>query len=118
MVRASFTKFTRKNSILLVLFVFLLPGVSMAQQYYDPGLLQRTIDRKPVDYQPPGMRLGGFVLGAGAEAAYENNDNIYYLPNDEVSDSISTGRGAGTQRGSPCIVEDLLGSRGGPLNLV
>jgi len=65
-----------------------LPGVSVAQQYYDPGLLQRTVDRKPVDYTSPGVRAGSFDLTTGAELAYESNDNIFYLRDDEIDDNI------------------------------
>jgi hypothetical protein len=65
-----------------------LPSVSVAQQYYDPGLLQKTVDRKPVDYQSPGIRAGSFNLNAGAELAWENNDNVFYLQEDEISDNI------------------------------
>ncbi len=72
----------------LALFIFLLPGIVVAQQYYDPGLLQRTIDRKPVIYQAPGVRLGSFMLRPGAELAYENNNNIFYLDRVKVSDDI------------------------------
>ena len=72
----------------LALGICLLPGVSVAQQYYDPGLLQKTVDRKPVDYQPPGIRVGSFKLNTGAELAWENNDNIFYLKDNEISDNI------------------------------
>jgi len=78
----------KRSSILMAIGAFMLPGVSMAQQYHDPGLLQKSIDRKPVDFQAPGIRLGNFVLNPGAELAYENNDNIFYLENGEISDSI------------------------------
>ena len=74
--------------MLLAFSVFALPGISVAQQYYDPGLLQKTIDRKPVDYQSPGIRAGSFELNAGAELAWESNDNIFYLQEDEISDNI------------------------------
>jgi hypothetical protein len=60
----------------------------VAQQYYDPGILQKTIDRKPVDYQPPGTRLGSFMLNGGAELVYEDNDNIFYQQGSGESDSI------------------------------
>jgi len=88
MITGSFNRFMQRNAVLLGLSILLLPSISMAQQYYDPGLLQKSIDRKPLDYQPPGLRLGGFVLGTGAELAYESNDNVYYIGDDGVSDSI------------------------------
>ena len=72
----------------MALGALMLPGISVAQQYYDPGLLHKTIDRKPVDFQPAGVRLGSFVLSPGVELAYENNNNIYYLESGEISDSI------------------------------
>jgi hypothetical protein len=50
--------------------------------------LKKTIDRKPVDFQPAGARLGSFVLSPGVELAYENNDNIFYLNDNEIDDSI------------------------------
>lgn len=77
-----------RGTIILALSVWILPSVSMAQQYYDPGLLQKTVDRRPVDYQSPGLRAGSFHLNTGAELAWENNDNIFYLEKDEISDNI------------------------------
>lgn len=81
-------RFISKASIVLALSVWVLPSISMAQQYYDPGLLQKTVDRKPVDYQSPGIRMGGFNLNTGAELAWEYNDNIFYLREQEISDNI------------------------------
>ncbi len=77
-----------RGTIILVLGVWVLPSVSMAQQYYDPGLLQKTVDRRPVDYQAPPIRAGSFNLNTGAELAWENNDNIFYLQKDAISDNI------------------------------
>ena len=68
--------------------IWMLPTISMAQQYYDPGLLQKTVDRRPVDYQAPGVRAGSFTLNPGAEIAWEDNDNIFYLNKNEISDNI------------------------------
>jgi hypothetical protein len=80
---------TIKHSCLLAaLCVAVLPAISVAQQYYDPGLLQKTIDRKPVEYQSPGIRLGRFLLQPSVELAWENNDNIFYIENKKISDSI------------------------------
>ena len=78
-----------RGSILSALCVCLLPGITLAQQYYDPGLLRKTIDRKPVEFEPVGMRWGSFMVGAGAELVYEHNDNIFYFTNLEVADSIT-----------------------------
>ncbi len=72
----------------LCLFLLLVPGSVKAQQYYDPGLLQKTVDRTPTDYQSNGIRMGGFMLKTGAELALENNDNIFALETLTVSDSI------------------------------
>ncbi len=88
MVASKLVRSLKRNVQLAGLVVLLLPAVSQAQQYYDPGLLQKSVDRKPVDYQPAPTSLGGFILGAGAELAYEANDNIYYFGEDEESDSI------------------------------
>ena len=68
--------------------IWMLPAVSVAQQYYDPGLLQKTVDRRPVDYQAPGVRAGSFTLNPGVELAWEDNDNIFYLNKNEISDNI------------------------------
>lgn len=84
----NFYKNIKRGGILLALSVAVLPGASVAQQYYDPGLLQKTVDRKPVDYQAPGVRMGSFMLKPGAELAYENNHNIYYSTDKGISDSI------------------------------
>ena len=81
-------KIIKRSSLLVTLCGLLLSGVSVAQQYYDPGLLQIAIDRKPVDFQSGGIRLGNFALKTGVEIALENNDNIFYLENEEISDSI------------------------------
>lgn len=82
------TRMIKHCSKFLVLCGVLIPGVSLAQQYYDPGLLQKTVDRKPVDFQSAGVRLGSFALKTGAELAVEHNDNIFYLEDDEISDTI------------------------------
>ncbi len=87
-MNTSIVKMIKRSGLLMTLAALMLPGISLAQQYYDPGLLQKTIDRKPVAYQPPGARLGSFKLHAGAELAYESNDNIFYLNNLEIDDSI------------------------------
>ncbi len=83
-------KFINLSWLVLAFGVLVLPGVSVAQQYYDPGVLQKTIDRKPIEYEAPGARVGSFVLHPGVEVAYENNDNIFYVTLDEnkISDSI------------------------------
>lgn len=81
-------KTSYRNSILIACCAMLLPVVSQAQQYHDPGLLRKTVDRKPVDFQSKGIRMGSFVLKPGVELAYEHNDNIFYLGNVEISDSI------------------------------
>ncbi len=82
------TKIVKYSSFLLALYGLVSPTVSVAQQYYDPGLLQRTIDRKPVDFQSAGIRLGSFGLKTGAEIALEHNDNIFYLENEEIGDTL------------------------------
>ena len=87
-MNSSIIKIIKRSSMLMAFGALMLPGISMAQQYHDPGLLQKSIDRKPVDFQASGVRLGSFVLNPGAELAYENNDNIFYLENGEISDSI------------------------------
>lgn len=66
----------------------LLPGICFSQQYYDPGLLQKTIESKPADFQPPGARVGGFMMYPGIELAYEENDNIFYDQDGSIGDSI------------------------------
>ena len=81
-------KIIKLSSLFVTLFGLLTPGISVAQQYYDPGLLQITIDRKPADFQSGGIRLGSFALQTGVELALEHNDNIFYLENEEISDSI------------------------------
>ena len=58
------------------------------QQYFDPGVLQAPILRMPSGYEAQGMRLGGFMLLPSMDLATEWNDNIYYDPEDTVSDVI------------------------------
>ena len=81
-------KVSKHGSLVLALGGLLLPGVSVAQQYYDPGLSQRTIQRKPVDFQSAGIRLGSFALKSGAELAWEHDDNIFSRESEKISDSI------------------------------
>ncbi len=82
------TKIVKHSSFLLALCWLVSPTVAVAQQYYDPGLLRKTVDRKPVDLQSAGIRLGSFALKTGADIALEHNDNIYYRESIESSDSI------------------------------
>lgn len=80
-----------KNSLQIVLLgmVFAcIPYAATAQQYFDPGLMQKSIESKPEDFQPPGARLGSFVFRPGVELLYASNDNIFYEENGEISDSI------------------------------
>ena len=84
----SFIKIIKRSGLLMALGAFILPGIAVAQHYYDPGLLRKTIDRKPLEFQSPGARLGSFVLSPGAELAFEDNDNIFYRENSKISDSI------------------------------
>lgn len=88
MTEHSIYRFVGRGSILLLLCAGLQPSILMAQQYYDPGLLQKTVDRKPVEYQSPGVRAGSFQLNTGAELAWEDNDNIFYMSNDGIGDNI------------------------------
>ncbi len=88
MTRLTTLSFIRRASILVGVCVWLLPGITEAQRYYDPGLLRKTIDRKPVEFQPVGLRLGGFVLDSGIELAFENSNNIFYLNQAEIGDSV------------------------------
>lgn len=59
-----------------------------AQQYFDPGIMQRTIESKPDDYAPVGARVGSFMFWPGAELVYESNDNVFYDETDEIDDTI------------------------------
>jgi hypothetical protein len=77
-----------RGCILLILSLLVLPAVSMAQQYYDPGLIQKTVDRTPAEYGPTGVRMGSFTLKPGVELTWVNNDNIYYLEESVASDNI------------------------------
>ena len=73
---------------MLVTGLVVLPGVAFAQQYFDPGLLQKSIDQKPQDFQALGARLGSFMFTPGVELIYEHNDNVFYLEENEIDDSI------------------------------
>lgn len=88
MIRKNIYKSISRTSLLLGLGFLLLPAVSVAQQYYDPGLIQKPIARKPVNYQPPGIRMGSFLLNPGVELTWEKNDNVFYLADGNVGDNI------------------------------
>lgn len=66
----------------------LAPGGAYAQQYFDPGLLQKTIEQKPQDFQAVGARWGSFMFHPGVELSHEWNDNIFYFPSNEIDDTI------------------------------
>jgi len=68
--------------------VLLLPAVCSAQQYFDPGLFQKAIEQKPEDFRAPGARLGSFMLRPGVEVVFESNDNIFYLSDQEIDDTV------------------------------
>lgn len=88
MEKQSVFKTISSGGALVALCIWVLPAVSVAQQYHDPSILQKTINRKPVEYQSPGIRMGSFFLSPGAELVWESNDNIYYRQNSGTSDSI------------------------------
>lgn len=77
-----------RGPLLLLAICLALPGAVRAQQYFDPGILQKSIQQKPEEYQAVGARLGGFNFWPGAELAYENNDNIFYDDQTKLSDDI------------------------------
>ena len=81
-------KIVKHSGLLLALCILALPGVTGAQQYYDPGILQKSIDRKPIEAEAQGVPVGTFNLKPGVEVVYEDNDNIFYMNEDEISDSI------------------------------
>ena len=72
--------------VLVAICTLLLPTASIAQQYYDPNTLRKTIDRKPIEFLPVGLRLGSFMLGTGIELVVENKDNIFYSINAFTND--------------------------------
>jgi len=80
--------YSKRLTCLLVVVAMTAPGMALAQQYFDPGLFQKSIEQKPEDYQPPGARLGSFMLLPGAELAWEHNDNVFYTPTGTRSDSV------------------------------
>jgi len=88
MMSAEKLKLPIRHGAMVVLCILIMPAAALAQQYYDPGLLQKTIDRKPVDYQTPGARIGSFILKPGAEFSWEDNNNIFYRSNRKISDDI------------------------------
>ncbi len=71
----------------LLASVLAAPAVH-AQQYFDPGLFQRNVQQKPDDYLARGARLGSFHFSPGVDLAWEHNDNVFYLPEDELDDDI------------------------------
>jgi len=88
LTQKSINKLIKHTSIFLMLCLLVLPVISVAQQYYDPGLIQKTIDRTPAEYKPTGVRVGAFMLHPGVELTWVNNDNIYYLNDGGPSDNI------------------------------
>lgn len=63
------------------------PG-ALAQQYFDPGVIQNPILQKPGGYEALGTRLGGFMFWPSAELSYVDNDNVFYDEETEASDAI------------------------------
>ena len=72
----------------LLACALLLPCVAYAQHYYDPGIQQRSIHRKPTTFEAKGVRLGSFILKPAVELTLEHNDNIYYADEEQVSDTL------------------------------
>lgn len=73
-------------AIALVAVMFV--PVVQAQQYFDPGIFQRTVEQKPDDYLARGARLGSFHFSPGVDLAWEHNDNVFYLPEGEIGDDV------------------------------
>jgi hypothetical protein len=88
LIKQTVHKRVSHGCIFLILSLLVLPAVSVAQQYYDPGLIQKTVDRTPAEYAATGVRMGSFTLKPGAELAWVNNDNIYYLEKSVASDNV------------------------------
>ncbi|MCW8926906.1 MAG: outer membrane beta-barrel protein [Xanthomonadales bacterium] len=72
----------------LALCLLLLPCLVYSQQYYDPGIQQRSIHRKPTAYEAEGVRLGSFILKPAVELTLEHNNNIYYIDETKVADTL------------------------------
>ena len=51
---------------------------------------QSVLDRERPDYAPIGARLGAFIFNPYVGASQLFDDNIFFTPNDPVSDFIST----------------------------
>lgn len=64
------------------------PGLTVAQQYFDPGLIQRTFQSKPEDFTAPGARVGSFMFHPGVELIAGHNDNVFYTPEAELGDTL------------------------------
>ncbi len=79
---------SRRLFVAVLLLLGFGPLTAQAQQYFDPGIFQRVLLAAPEDFQPPGARLGSFVLLPGADLAWGYNDNVFYLPENEISDSV------------------------------
>jgi hypothetical protein len=73
---------------LAAIISLLLPLAAQAQQYFDPGIMQKTFEAKPASFQANGVRLGSFMFWPGVELIYENNDNIFYDEAIKIEDSI------------------------------
>jgi hypothetical protein len=80
------TKFGHAIKLFAAL-ALLAPAMASAQQYFDPGLFQKSIMSTPEDFTPRGARLGSFMLNTGAELGWYYNDNVFYLEENELSDS-------------------------------
>lgn len=73
----------------LALVALLSPSPrAVAQQYFDPGFFQVPIAVRPPDTDAPGARLGSFVLFPGVDLGWAYDDNVFFTPDNELSDGV------------------------------
>jgi len=70
--------------------LLLIPCLAYSQQYYDPGIQQRSVHRNLTAYEATGVRVGSFILKPAVKLTVEYSDNIYPYDSDEsqVSDTL------------------------------
>lgn len=86
--RGGMNKVIKRLFVLCLVTLALSPLNALAQQYFDPGFFQIPIGTRPPSMEAPGARLGSFVLRPGIDIAWAYDDNVFYLPEDEISDNL------------------------------
>jgi len=90
MERAKFLK--AQSALVAVMMVFASPTYAWAQATYDRGENEAVMERPHPEYDPLGLRFGGFTVRPSLDVSVEHTDNIFATAVNPQSDTYAVFR--------------------------